>query len=70
MGAVRKTESNITSDYLSDVIYTHKINEAQTNRRNNYKNRNYLDKGQGITLNLDDLCIKTATGLIIRSLFP
>lgn len=39
MGAVRKTESNITSDYLSDVIYTHKINEAQTNRRNNYKNR-------------------------------
>ena len=39
MGAVRKTESNITSDYLSDVIYIHKINEAQTNRRNKYKNR-------------------------------
>ena len=39
MGAVRNTESNITSDYLSDVIYTHKINEAQTNRRNKYNNR-------------------------------
>ncbi len=32
MGAVRKTESNITSDYLSDVIYTHVSDRLQSNR--------------------------------------